>query len=81
MSSPLFPGQNRISTLEEWTLRVAAEKVEILPCGAEGEESRGDSLLGDAVAALEREGKSRFQMVDLGGNIAHFCFATRMAII
>ena len=48
---------------------VAAEKVEILPFGAGGEESRVESLLGDAVAALEREEgeeKFHFQMVDLG---------------
>ena len=46
--------------------------------------SRVDSLLGNAVAVLEREDREeefRFQMVDLGGNITHFCFATRMAII
>ena len=60
---------------------VAAEKVEILPCGAGGEESRVDSLLGDAVAALEREEKFHFQMVDLGGSTAHFRFATRMAMV
>ena len=34
---------------------VEAEKVEILPCGAGGGESRVESMLGDAVAALERE--------------------------
>ena len=63
---------------------VAAEKVEILPCGAEGEESRLESLLGDAVAAPEREereGESRFQMVNLGGSTAHFRFATRMVMV
>ena len=36
---------------------VVAEKVEILPCGTEGEESRVVSVLGDAVAAWEKEGK------------------------
>ena len=63
---------------------LAAEKVEILTCGAGGEESRVESLLGDAVAALEREEreeKFRFQMVDLGGGTAHFCFAARMVIV
>ena len=63
---------------------VAAEKVEILPCGAAGEESWVESLLGDAVAALEREEseeKFHFQMVDLGGSTAHFRFATRMAMV
>ena len=63
---------------------VAAEKVEILPCGAGGEESRVESLLEDAVAALEREereDKFHFQMVDLGGSTAHFRFAKRMVMI
>ena len=59
-------------------LIVAAEKVEILPCGAGGEESRVESVLGDMVAALEREDNFHFQMVDLGGSTAHFRFATRM---
>ena len=52
--------------------------------GDSGEESRVESLLGDAVAALEREEreeKFRFQMVDLGGSTAHFRFATRMAMV
>ena len=89
-SSPLLPGQNRISTLQGWTVRVAsgvivaAEKVEILPCGAGGEESWLESLLEDAVVALEREEreeKFHFQMVDLGGSTAHFRFATRMAMV
>ena len=63
---------------------VAAEKVEILPCGAVGEESRVESVIGDAVVALgreEREEKFHFQMVDLGGSTAHFRFATRMAMV
>ena len=34
---------------------VAAEKVKILPCGAGGEDFWVESVLGDAVAALERE--------------------------
>ena len=41
-------------------------------------------MLGDAVAALEREEreeKFHFQMVDLGESTAHFCFATRMAMV
>ena len=62
---------------------VAAEKVEILPCGAEGEESWVDSVLGDAVAAWEREGRGSnldFQMVDLWESTAHFRFATRMVM-
>ena len=48
---------------------VTAEKVDILPCGAGGEESRVKSVLGDPVAAPEREEreeKFHFQMVDLG---------------
>ena len=43
-----------------------------------------ESLLGSAVAALEREEREeefRFQMVDLGGSTAHFRFATRMAMV
>ena len=63
---------------------VVAEKVEILPCGAAGEESWVESLLGDAVVALEmeeREEKFNFQIVDLGGSTAHFRFATRMAMV
>ena len=44
-------------------------------------------MLGDAVAALEREKreereeKFHFKMVDLGGSTAHFRFATRMAMV
>ena len=41
--------------------------------------SRVESLLGSAVAALEREEREegfRFQMVNLGESTAHFCFAT-----
>ena len=63
---------------------VAAEKVEILPCGAEGKESRVECVLGDAVVAWEREGKGSdldFHMVNLGGNTAHFRFAKRMVMI
>ena len=57
LSSPLLLGQNRISTLEEWTVRivpgviVAEEKVDIMSCGDGGEESWVDSVLGDAVVA------------------------------
>ena len=61
---------------------VAAEKVEILPCGARGEESYVESVLGDAVAVLEREEREEefcFQMVDLGESTAHFRFAMRMS--
>ena len=63
---------------------VAAEKLEILPCGAGREESWVESLIEDAVAALEREEreeKFHFQMVDLGGRTAHFRFATRMVMV
>ena len=63
---------------------LAEEKVKILPCGAGGEKSRVESLIGDAVAALEREEreeKFHFQMVDLGGSTAHFRSATRMAMV
>ena len=63
---------------------VAAEKVEILPCSAGGENYRVESLLGDADAALEREEreeKFHFQMVDFWGSTAHFCFATRVAMV
>ena len=63
---------------------VAATKVEIMPCVARGEESWVESLLGDAIAALEREEreeKFHIQIVDLGGSTAHFCFATRMAMV
>ena len=62
---------------------VAAEKENILPCGAGGEESRVESMLGDAVASLVREyreEKFHFHMVNLGGSTAHFRFATRMAM-
>ena len=43
-----------------------------------------DSLLGSAVAALEREDREeefRFQMLDLGKSTAHFHFATRMSMV
>ena len=63
---------------------VASEKLDILPCGAWGEESWAESVLGDAVAELEREEreeKFHFQIVDLGGSNTHFRFATRMAIV
>ena len=44
-----------------------------------------ESLLGSAVAALEREEREeefRLQMVDLGGwCTAHFRFATRMSMV
>ena len=43
-----------------------------------------ESVLGDAVASLdreEREEKFHFQVVDLGGSTAHFRFATRMAMV
>ena len=46
--------------------------------------SRVESLLGSAVAALEREEREeefRFQMVDLGESTAHFRFATRMSMV
>ena len=46
--------------------------------------SRVESLLGNAVAALEREEREeefRFHMVDLGGSTAHFRFATSMAMV
>ena len=58
--------------------------MEIIPCGAGGEESRVESVLGDAVTALdkeEREEKFHFQMVDLRGSTAHFRFATRMVMV
>ena len=45
---------------------------------------RVESLFGNAVAALEREEREVefwFQMVDLGGSTAHFCFATRMVMV
>ena len=63
---------------------VAAEKVEILSCGSGGEESWVKSLLGSADTLLERaerEEEFRFQMVDLGGSIAHFRFTTRMLMV
>ena len=63
---------------------VAEDKVEILTCGAGGEDSWVKSVLGDVVAALEgeeREEKFHFQMVDLGGSTAHFHFATRMVMV
>ena len=63
---------------------VAAEKVEIMPCSAGGEESRVEFVLGYAVAALEREEreeKFHFHMVDLGGSTTHFRFATRIAMV
>ena len=43
-----------------------------------------ESLLGSAVAALEREERDeefRFQMVNLGESTAHFRFATRMSMV
>ena len=46
--------------------------------------SRVESLLGNAVADLEREEREeefRFQMVDLGESTAHFRFATRMSMV
>ena len=46
--------------------------------------SRVESLLGIAVAALEREEgeeEFRFQMVDLGESTAHFRFATSMSMV
>ena len=43
--------------------------------------SRVDSLLGSAVAALEKEGEFRFQMMDFGEITAHFRFATRMSMV
>ena len=46
--------------------------------------SRVESLLGRAVAALEREEREeefRFQMVDLREITAHFRFATRMSMV
>ena len=46
--------------------------------------SRVESLLGSAVAALEREEREEefcFQMVDLGESTAHFRFATRMSMV
>ena len=46
--------------------------------------SRMESLLGSAVVALEREekeGESRFQVVNLGESAAHFCFATGMSMV
>ena len=46
--------------------------------------SRVESLLGGAVAALEREEREegfRFQMVNLGESTAHFCFSTRMSMV
>ena len=42
------------------------------------------SVLGDAVAAWDREDIERnldFQMVNLEGSIAHFRFATRMVMV
>ena len=63
---------------------VTMKKVEILPCGVGGEESRVESVLGDAVPVLEREEreeKFHFQKVELGGSTAHFRFATRMAMV
>ena len=47
-------------------------------------ESRVESLLGSAAAALEREEREeefRFQMLDLGESTAHFRFATRMSMV
>ena len=43
--------------------------------------SRVESLLGNAVAALEREEGFRFQMVNVGESTAHFYFATRMSMV
>ena len=63
---------------------VAAEKVDIMPFGAGGEESWVESLIEDAVAALEREEREErfyYQMVDFGGSTAHCRFATRMAMV
>ena len=67
-------------------LIVATGKVEILPCGAGGEEYWVKFVLGDAVAAWEREREEResnldFQIVNLVGSIAHFRFVTRMAMV
>ena len=42
------------------------------------------SLIGSAVAALDREEREeefRFQMVDLEESTAHFRFATRMSMV
>ena len=75
MFSPLFPDHNQISTLEEWTVRVAPVVIVA---------SRVESLFGNAHAALDREEREVefwFQMVDLGGGTAHFCFATRMVMV
>ena len=47
-------------------------------------ESRVNYLLGNAVAALEREEREedfRFQMVDLGGSTTHFRFVKRMEMV
>ena len=63
---------------------VAAGKVDILHCGAGGEESRLKSVLGDAVAAWEREERESnigFHIVNLGGRTAHFRFETRMVMV
>ena len=46
--------------------------------------SRVESLLGSAVAALEREEREEeflFQMVNLGESTAHFRFARRMSMV
>ena len=46
--------------------------------------SRVESLLGSAVAALEREEREEefsFQVVNLGESTAHFRFATRMSMV
>ena len=49
--------------------------------------SRVESLLGSAVAALEREEREEreeefhFQMVDLGESTAHFRLAKRMSMV
>ena len=46
--------------------------------------SRVESLIGSAVAALEREDMEeefRFQIVDLGESTAHFSLATRMLMV
>ena len=47
-------------------------------------ESWVESLLGNVVAALEREEREeefRFHMVDLGGSTAHFRLAARMSMV
>ena len=56
----------------------------LFPAVLGGEESRVKSMLGDAVAAWEREERERnldFQMENLGVSIDHFKFATRMVMV